>query len=153
MRWHDLGVTLGLRYDLQRFRTDRLVSNPLWPWSGRVPDDTNNIAPRVAFAYAIGREQPVVVRGGWGIFYTRIPSIYTAEVEKENGLSRTHLFLDNADFYDRQVFPLIQARCLRAIRQQRVVRRPHQQLRISRVRFLRSHQIFKFRLSSKPVSA
>lgn len=105
VRWHDLGFTFGLRYDLQRFRTDRLFLNPLWPGSGKVPNDTNNVAPRIGFAYALGGEQPLMIRGGWGIFYTRIPSIYTSAVEKENGLSRTHLFLDHADFYDRQVFP------------------------------------------------
>ena len=47
----------------------------------------------------------MVIRGGYGLFYTRIPSIYTSAVETENGINRTHLFLDNMDFYDRQVFP------------------------------------------------
>jgi len=100
-----LALTLGVRWDLQTFRSDRLVSNPLWPDSGRVPLDTNNVAPRVGFAYSIGESRPLVVRGGFGIFYTRIPQIYNSAVEMDNGLSRTHLFLDNADFFDRQVFP------------------------------------------------
>jgi len=103
--FHRLGLTLGLRYDLQTFRTDRLVSNPLWPDSGHLPSDTNNLAPRIGFAYAIGDERPLMIRGGWGMFYTRIPSIYASEVEIANGINRTHAYLDNADFYDRQVFP------------------------------------------------
>lgn len=100
-----LGLTVGVRYDLQTFRTDRLRSNPLWPDSGKVPRDTNNVAPRAGFAYALGDERPLMIRGGYGLFYTRIPSIYTSAVETDNGFNRTHLFLDNMDFYDRQVFP------------------------------------------------
>ena len=100
-----LALTLGVRYDLQHFRSDRLTPTPLWTGSGQVPNDTNNIAPRIGFAYAIGDDRPIMFRGGWGMFYTRIPSIYNSAVETENGLNRSHLFLDNADFYDRQVFP------------------------------------------------
>jgi hypothetical protein len=100
-----LALSLGLRYDLQTFRTDRLVENPLWPGSGRMPVDGNNFAPRAGAAYSWGRERPVVVRGGYGLFYPRIPQIYNAAVETENGLNRSHLFLDHADFFDRQLFP------------------------------------------------
>jgi outer membrane receptor protein involved in Fe transport len=101
----NLGLTLGVRYDLQTFRSDRLQSNPLWPDSGKVPTDTNNVAPRFGFSYSMWDEHPLVIRGGYGLFYTRIPSIYTSAIETENGINRTHLFLDNMDFYDRQVFP------------------------------------------------
>ncbi|MGH9580971.1 MAG: TonB-dependent receptor, partial [Terriglobales bacterium] len=100
-----LALTLGLRWDLQTFRSDGLVSNPLWPDSGRVPMDSNNVAPRLGFAYSFGEERPLVVRGGFGMFYTRIPQIYNSAVETENGLNRAHLFLDNTKFFDRQVFP------------------------------------------------
>jgi hypothetical protein len=98
-------LTLGVRWDLQTFRSNRLVSNPLWPDSGRVPKDTNNFAPRLGFAYSIGEKQPLVIRGGTGIFYTRIPQIYNSAIETQNGLSRTHLLLDNADFFDQALFP------------------------------------------------
>jgi hypothetical protein len=100
-----LAITLGLRWDLQTFNTDGLAPNPLWPGSGRIPVDTNNVAPRVAFAWSIGEKDPFVLRGGYGIFYTRIPQIYTSAVETDNGLKQTHLFLDNADFFDQALFP------------------------------------------------
>jgi hypothetical protein len=100
-----LGVSLGVRYDLQTFSTKGLKSNPLWPDSGKAPMDTNNFAPRVGFAYSIGDQRPLVVRGGYGLFYTRIPQIYTSSVASDNGLAATHLFLDNADYYSRQIFP------------------------------------------------
>src|SRR5579883_553181 len=98
-------LSLGVRYDLQTFRTKDLVSNTLWPDSGRVPYDTNNVGPRAGFAYTIGDRKPTVFRGGYGLFYTRIPSIYTSEVQLENGLNTQHLFLTNTDFYDQHVFP------------------------------------------------
>ncbi len=90
-----LALSLGLRYDLQTFRSDGLVSNPAWPDSGKLPSDTNNFAPRVGFAYSIGDLRPVVIRGGFGLFFTRIPQIYNSAVEMQNGLQRSHLYLKN----------------------------------------------------------
>lgn len=100
-----LALTLGLRYDLQTFRSEGVASNPLWPDSGRMPSDHNNLAPRVGFAYSWGERRPLVLRGGWGLFYTRIPQIYNSAVENNNGLKNSYLFLDNADYWDRIVFP------------------------------------------------
>jgi len=94
-----------VRYDLQTLTTKGLTSTPLWPDSGKVPLDTNNVAPRVGFAYSIGDERPLVIRAGYGLFYTRIPQIYTSSVASDNGVAGTHLFLNNSDFYDRLIFP------------------------------------------------
>jgi hypothetical protein len=100
-----LAVNVGLRWDLQRFNTAGLESNPLWPDSGRVPGDLNNVSPRVGFAWNIARGRTTVLRGGWGRFYTRIPSIYTASVETDNGLAQQHLFLVNSQAADSTIFP------------------------------------------------
>jgi hypothetical protein len=100
-----LALSLGARYDLQTFATKNLVSNPLWPDSGKVPRQTNNFAPRVGLAYSFGDTHPLILRAGYGLFYTRIPQIYTSSIESDNGLSGTHLFLDNTNFFDRQIFP------------------------------------------------
>ncbi len=102
---HHLALSLGARYDFQEFNLKGLVSNPLWPDSGKVPRDLNNFAPRVGFAYSIGDKRPLVIRAGYGVFYTRIPQIYTSTIENDNGINNGHLFLDNAHFYDHQVFP------------------------------------------------
>jgi len=104
-----LALTLGLRYDLQTFRAKDIESHPLWPQSGKMPHDRNNVAPRVGFAYSVGDGYPFVIRGGYGVFYTRIPQIYNSAVETDNGVSRSHLFLDNSDFYDRGLFPVYPA--------------------------------------------
>jgi hypothetical protein len=100
-----LAVMLGLRYDLQTFNTTNLVTNPLWPDTGKLPRDTNNVAPRAGFAWTVGDVNPLVVRGGFGIFYTRMSQIYNSTIETDNGLRQTDLFLDNTNSYDRQVFP------------------------------------------------
>ena len=100
-----LGVSLGIRYDLQTFSSKGLLSNPLWPEAGRTPRDRNNFGPRIGFAYSVGKERPLVIRGGYGLFYTRIPQIYTSAVATNNGLSSTHLFLDNQNFYGNRRFP------------------------------------------------
>lgn len=100
-----LAVSLGVRYDLQTFRTAGLRSNPLWPDSGKLPRDSNNFAPRLGIAYSIGEERPLVIRAGYGFFYTRIPQIYNSAVETDNGLSNFNLILDNTNYYDHQIFP------------------------------------------------
>ncbi len=45
------------------------------------------------------------MRGGFGIFYTRLPQIYESAVINNDGLAGTFLFLDNADTTQHQIFP------------------------------------------------
>jgi len=39
--------------------------------NGGAPRDTNNLAPRLGFAYTVGSKQNWVVRGGAGVFYNK----------------------------------------------------------------------------------
>jgi len=98
-------LSLGVRYDLQTFNSHGLLANPLWPDTGKLPLNPHNFAPRAGFAWTLGDISPVVIRGGFGIFYARIPQIYNAAIETDNGLRQTDLFLDAANFFDRQLFP------------------------------------------------
>jgi hypothetical protein len=98
-------LSLGARYDLQTFSTKGMVSNPLWSPEGRMPLNGTNFAPRVGIGYALGNDRPVMVRAGFGIFYTRIPQIYQSAVANNNGLRDSFLSLDNTDYYQHQVFP------------------------------------------------
>jgi carboxypeptidase family protein/TonB-dependent receptor-like protein len=100
-----LTITAGLRYDLQTFTDRGLTQNPLYPAAGHQPSDTNNFAPRFGFTYAVGNSRPLLFRGGYGIFYSRIPLLYTSSVQRENGVTNFHLFLDNEDFFNHLVFP------------------------------------------------
>jgi TonB dependent receptor len=97
-------LSLGARYDLETFTSKGLQSNPLWPDAGRVPYNTGNVGPRVGLAYSVGKERPLVIRAGFGLFYTRIPQIYTSAIQSENGLAGNFLFLNNGNFFDHQIF-------------------------------------------------
>ena len=100
-----LALNLGVRWDLQTFTTAGLLSNPLFPPSGKVPFKPYNFAPRAGFAYSFGKERPLVLRGGYGIFFVRIPQIYNSIVQTDNGITDASLFLNNSNYYDHQVFP------------------------------------------------
>jgi Carboxypeptidase regulatory-like domain/TonB dependent receptor len=100
-----LAINLGVRWDLQTFTTAGLLSNPLFPPSGKVPFKPNNFGPRAGLAYSIGRTHPLVIRAGYGIFYVRIPQIYNSAIATDNGITDAQLFLNNSDYYDHQVFP------------------------------------------------
>jgi hypothetical protein len=104
-----LAVTLGVRYDLQTFSTKGLTQNPLWPMAGKVPLNEHNFSPRVGLSYATRGARPLVVRGGYGIFYTRVPQIYNSAVALDNGVTNYFLSLNHSHYYDRQVFPVYPA--------------------------------------------
>ncbi len=98
-----LSLSLGARYDLQTFSKKGLVGNPLWPQAGKMPLRGTNFAPRVGIGYAFGDVHPVMVRAGFGIFYTRIPGLYQSAVINNNGLNDDFLFLDNSVASEQQV--------------------------------------------------
>lgn len=100
-----LALVLGLRYDRQTFRKLD-AANPVWPDAGIVPSDKNNFAPRLGLAASIGNYRPLVLRGGFGLFYAHVPSIYASSVEIDNGLNRQHLLLDNSNANARPFFPV-----------------------------------------------
>lgn len=100
-----LAITAGVRYDLQTFRQPPPIQDPVLPEAGRMPKDKSNFAPRIGVAASLGdRSDPFVIRGGFGVFYPRIPQIYNSTVELDNG-THQHLFLDNSKASERPFFP------------------------------------------------
>jgi hypothetical protein len=100
-----LTLNAGLRYDLQTFEPGRLVSNPLYPASGKVPTDMRNFGPRLGFAYSVGDKYTTVIRGGAGIFYMPIPAMYVAQVATDNGIQQSQVFLDLMNPAQAALFP------------------------------------------------
>ena len=64
----NLTLTLGLRYDLEKVTLPE-VDNPLFASEDDYPVDTNNLQPRLGFAYNLGGAS--VLRGGYGRFYDK----------------------------------------------------------------------------------
>ena len=100
-----LSLNFGVRWDLQTFTTAGLIGNPLFPPAGKVPFQPWNFAPRAGLAYSFGKERPLVVRAGYGIFYVRVPQIYNSIVQTENGITDAQVFLNNTNYYDQLAFP------------------------------------------------
>ena len=87
----DLTLNLGLRYDLMKTAAPP-VQNPDAQLAAadidtsRLDADTNNFGPRLGLAWSpLGR--PFVLRGGWGLFYGRTPSIMLGTAHSNNGVN------------------------------------------------------------------
>jgi hypothetical protein len=55
--------------------------------TSKVPEDHNNIAPRLGFAWTPNTASRTVVRGGYGIFYGRTPAIMIGTAHSNNGIN------------------------------------------------------------------
>jgi hypothetical protein len=81
----------GLRYDLQKFASPQ-VRNPDPQLAAAsidtsvLPTDANNWGPRLGFAW-IPAGKKSLVRGGYGLFYGRTPSIMVGTAHSNNGIN------------------------------------------------------------------
>lgn len=84
-----LTLNLGLRYDYQKIAKPQ-IQNPNAALlaagfdTSFGPSDKNNLAPRFGLSYAFSEK--TVIRGGYGIFYARTPSIITGTTHSQNGI-------------------------------------------------------------------
>jgi len=80
-------LSVGLRFESQNNTSDKL-----------------NIAPRIAFAWGPGSSKPgsrpkTVIRGGGGIFYSRVNEDLTLQANRFNGINQQKFIVANPDFF------------------------------------------------------
>lgn len=86
-----LTLNYGVRYDLFNYAQPS-VKNPdpglaaIGIDTSRINKDTNNWAGRFGFAYRLTNSGRSVIRGGYGMFYGRTPSIMTGTAFSQNGI-------------------------------------------------------------------
>ncbi len=78
-------LTYGLRYEFQQHDQPK-ETNPLYPLTGQIPQDKNNFAPRVGFAWDVNGDGKSVLRGGIGMFYDNTPTLLDANAMLTNGV-------------------------------------------------------------------
>ncbi len=68
-------LTLGLRYEYERLPdTNPLLVNAAIPQTARLPHNREDFAPRAAFAWDLFGRGSTVLRGGFGMYYGRVPN-------------------------------------------------------------------------------
>ncbi len=82
----NFSISAGLRYEYQN----------------EIPDKSA-VAPRIAFAWGIGRgnsaSPKTVLRAGWGMFYDRFDKMYVLIADRQNGINQTQYIVNQPDFY------------------------------------------------------
>ena len=104
-----LTLNLGLRYDYQslgqsQFPNSRVPTltagetiftqdqaNAIIAETGRLPKDRNNFGPRFGFAVDIFGDNKSTLRGGFGVFYGRIPNSFISSATTNTGATGTQL--------------------------------------------------------------
>jgi outer membrane receptor protein involved in Fe transport len=95
-----LTLNFGLRYDAQIVRQPPTLNrDPALLLAGivtnRINNDLDNFSPRFGFAWNALENDRLVVRGGYGLFYGRTPSIMLGTAHTQNGLSVFNFTLTN----------------------------------------------------------
>lgn len=82
----NLSLIYGLRYDYQQHEQP-ITANPLYPLTGQIPNDTDNVSVRFGTAWDPSGDGEAVLRGGIGLFYDPTPTLFDAMVRSANGIN------------------------------------------------------------------
>jgi hypothetical protein len=79
----NFSLGLGSRYERQNYLGDK-----------------NNLAPRLSFAYAPGKQRKTVIRGGSGLFYDRTGGSPISDILRFDGQRLRQVFISNPSYPD-----------------------------------------------------
>ncbi len=102
-----LTLNYGMRYEYAQFAQPS-VTNPAYPLTGQVNQPGTNFAPRFGFALTLDNHDKTVLRGGWGMFYARMPGALLSNIHQGNGIVQKDITLQGnvpADLALGPVFP------------------------------------------------
>ncbi|MCU0227679.1 MAG: TonB-dependent receptor [Bryobacterales bacterium] len=102
-----LTLNLGLRYDYAQF-DQPTNSNPDYPQTARIPQANRNFAPRFGFSFAPG-DAKTVIRGGYGLFWARVPGGIVNWLHRDNSNFQYSLNLQGNNAADQAIGPVFPA--------------------------------------------
>jgi outer membrane receptor protein involved in Fe transport len=83
----NLSLIYGLRYDYQHHDQPTTI-NPLYPLTGQIPNDRDNVSARFGVAWDPSGDGKAVLRGGIGLFYDPTPARLDVIARSVNGINQ-----------------------------------------------------------------
>ena len=109
-----LTLTLGIRYEYQYVPLSPFINNgnpaintAAVPQTANRPDDRNNVGPRLGFAYNIAGTGKTILRGGYGMYYGRIPNANILQTYLESGAPNAQINVTSLSGTCGPTFPAI----------------------------------------------
>lgn len=103
-----LTLNYGVRYEYAQFSQPSIV-NPAYPQTGVIREPKKNFGPRTGFAYTLDKGGKTVIRGGYGIFFARMPGALLGNVLQSNGIEQRAVTLQGSNATQRAAGPLFPA--------------------------------------------
>lgn len=85
-----LSLTAGLRYEYEHLPdTNSALVNPAVPETAKLPHNRNELSPRFGFSWNVLGRAGTVLRGGFGIYYARVPNALVFSALTATGTTRS----------------------------------------------------------------